>query len=135
MVNVFSLKLPRYVVWTSWILSTIIGTVSMFSLTLFYSGEYSRFESSTYAAFHRMGWSLANSWLVLACVLGYAGSLRNLLASRGLVPFSRLTYCAYLTNGIVELYQKASLRSPKYLSVFHTVRPKNNNVLIQLYLK
>lgn len=47
--------------------------------------------------------------------------MRRFFASRALVPFSRLTYCAYLTNGLVELYHASSIRTSKYLNIMNLV--------------
>lgn len=103
--------------------------------------KYSVLEAALYAGLHRFGWSLANGWLVLACVMGYGGILKKFLSCRALVPFSRLTYCAYLTNGFVELYLLSSTRSPKHMSIISLVSDSlykneqlyNNNLLKNLY--
>ena len=63
-----------------------------------------------------------SGWLVLACVTSDNGSLKKFLSSQILVPLSRLTYCAYLTNGFIELYLIGSIRTPKYMSVTNLVR-------------
>ncbi|EAT32544.1 AAEL015331-PA [Aedes aegypti] len=107
-----------------WTASTLIGTVSMLSITTFYNsaGTSDYLYNALYAALHRLGWSLSNGWLVLACVTGNAGPLKKFLSSRLLVPISRLTYCAYLTNGLVELYFSASQRVPLYGGVINMVR-------------
>lgn len=102
---------------------TLIGLYSMYSVTFYYlpSYSYSRLESALYNSLHRLGWSLFTGWMVLACVTSESGALRNFLSSRALVPLSRLTYCAYLTNGFIELYLAASIRTPKYMSVTNLV--------------
>ncbi|XP_058444521.1 nose resistant to fluoxetine protein 6-like [Malaya genurostris] len=102
-----------------WIVSTIVGSASMFGVSLFYNsfGTENYLYNALYAALHRLGWSLSNGWLVLACVTGHAGPLKRLLSARVLIPLSRLTYCAYLTNGLVELYISASQRVPLYSSI------------------
>lgn len=62
------------------------------------------------------------SWLIISCITSDKGLLKKFLSSRALVAMSRLTYCAYLTNGFVELYLAASIRAPKHLSVISLVR-------------
>lgn len=99
-----------------WIFSVIVGIMSMFSLTFFFNYEYTILESSLYAGFHRLGWSIFNGWLIIACTTGNGGLIKSILSSRIFAPISRLTYCAYLTNGIVELYQLSTLRGPIYMS-------------------
>uniref|UniRef100_A0A1B0D242 Acyltransferase 3 domain-containing protein n=1 Tax=Phlebotomus papatasi TaxID=29031 RepID=A0A1B0D242_PHLPP len=106
-----------------WITSVIAGAASMFSIVIFYNPDYesSRIENALYAGLHRMGWSFFTSWIVFVCVTGRAKPLHRFLASRVMAPFSRLTYCAYLTNGLVELYLASTIRTPKYLTVLNLV--------------
>lgn len=106
-----------------WFATTVIGLISMFSVTLYYipTYQYSNLESALYSSLHRLGWSLFAGWMVLACVTSESGALRNFLSARALVPLSRLTYCAYLTNGFIELYLAASIRTPKFMSVTNLV--------------
>lgn len=95
----------------------------MCSVTLYYipSYKYSVLESALYNSLHRLGWSIFTGWFVLACVTSESGPIKSFLSSRALVPLSRLTYCAYLTNGFIELYLAASIRTPKYMSVINLV--------------
>lgn len=93
----------------------------MFTIKLFYDDPLSRIEKSLYAGFHRFGWSLAVSWVVTVSVLGYAGPIKRLLCCRMLATISRLTYCAYLMNGVVELYLSSSIRTPSYMSTISLV--------------
>lgn len=116
-----------------WILSSIAGIASMYGVTLYYipSYKYSNLESALYNSLHRLGWSIFTGWLVLGCVTSSGSLLKTFLSSHILVPISRLTYCAYLTNGFIELYLAASVRTPRYMSVFSLVR---SNYLITLLL-
>uniref|UniRef100_A0A182PNQ7 Nose resistant-to-fluoxetine protein N-terminal domain-containing protein n=1 Tax=Anopheles epiroticus TaxID=199890 RepID=A0A182PNQ7_9DIPT len=102
-----------------WTVSTLCGCAAMFSLTAFYTGlgTHNYLYNALYASLHRFGWSLSNGWLVLACVTGHGRTLKRLLSWRAFVPISRLTYCAYLMNGLVELYLSASRRTPLYASI------------------
>lgn len=109
-----------------WILSSAIGIYSMFSVTLYYlpSYRYTQLESALYNSLHRLGWSIFTGWIVLGCVTSEGNLLKSFLSSQVLVPISRLTYCAYLTNGFIELYLAASIRTPKYMSVSNLVSTK-----------
>lgn len=111
-----SLRIGQSTLWIGWITAIVIGCSSMFTLKLFYDNPLSTIEKSLYAGFHRFGWSLAMSWIIIVSVLGYAGPIKRLLTCRILATISRLTYCAYLMNGIVELYLSSSMRSPSYMS-------------------
>lgn len=118
-----------------WTLSSAIGFFSMFSVTLFYipSYNYSQLESALYNSLHRLGWSIFTGWLVLGCVTSEGNGLKTFLSSQILVPISRLTYCAYLTNGFIELYMAGSIRTPKYMSVSSLVSSFVANFQCQNY--
>lgn len=106
-----------------WILSSIFGIASMYGVTLYYIPEYkySQLQSALYNSLHRLGWAIFSGWLVLGCVTSEGGAVKRFLSSQVFVPISRLTYCAYLTNGFIELYLAATIRTPKYMSVFSLV--------------
>lgn len=113
--------LKTYVTMLS-VAAIVVGTLSMFSITRFYASSFTVLESATYAAFHKVGWGLCIGWLVVAVTTGHATRLQKFLGCRFFAPISRLTYCAYLCNGIVELYHANDLRFPHYLSkinMFH----------------
>lgn len=112
-----------------WIVSSVIGIYSMFSVTLYYipTYHYTKLESALYNSLHRLGWSLFTGWMVLGCVTSEGNALKKFLSSQILVPISRLTYCAYLTNGFIELYLAASIRTPKYMST--------SNLVISFYFR
>lgn len=102
-----------------WIIAAVTGLSSMLTIILFYdqSIHITPLINALYAGLHRLGWSFAAGWIVLACVTGHAGPISKFLSARPLATLSRLTYCAYLTNGLVELYQASTIRTPRYMSV------------------
>uniref|UniRef100_A0A182M972 Acyltransferase 3 domain-containing protein n=1 Tax=Anopheles culicifacies TaxID=139723 RepID=A0A182M972_9DIPT len=114
-----NVRIGRRLLAVCWILSTACGCSAMFALTAFYTrlGTGNYLYNALYAGLHRFGWSLSNGWLVLACVTGHGRTLKRFLSWRAFVPLSRLTYCAYLTNGLVELYLSATRRTPLYASI------------------
>lgn len=115
----------------------------MFSITVFFlpDHEYNALESAIYAPMHRVAWCLAIGWVMLACITQNAGNLvyrfENLTKNHYIIkisalvngfltlkifsPLSKLTYCAYLVNGIIELYSFGTLRDPVYMSVYNLV--------------
>ncbi|XP_053948388.1 nose resistant to fluoxetine protein 6-like [Anastrepha ludens] len=109
-------KLHTVFVRLTWLVSTVIGIASIFSVCRFYRSPFTFVESFLYAGFHKVAWNLSVAWLVMAATTGHAGWLQNFLSSRFFVPISRLTYCAYLSNGIVELYHSSTLRYGSYQS-------------------
>lgn len=93
----------------------------MFSVTRFYLAPYDNVESTMYSGFHKLGWNISVAWLVLSVTTGHAPPLQRFLSSRGFAPISRLTYCAYLSNGIVELYYSSSVKVPSFMGYLHLV--------------
>ncbi|KAI8121125.1 Nose resistant to fluoxetine protein 6 [Lucilia cuprina] len=114
-----STKLPKWFVRGFWLFAIFIGVASMFSVTRFYVTPYNNLESTMYAGFHKLGWNVAVAWLVLSVTTGHAPGLQKFLSSRAFAPISRLTYCAYLSNGIVELYYSSSVKVPSFMGYLH----------------
>ncbi|ETN61640.1 hypothetical protein AND_006691 [Anopheles darlingi] len=119
-----------------WIISTICGCSAMLSVTAFYNGlgTENYLYNALYAALHRFGWSLSNGWLVLACVTGHGRMLKRFLCWRAFVPISRLTYCAYLVNGLVELYLAAARRTPLYASIASLTAEALSHIILTFLL-
>ncbi|XP_039746468.1 nose resistant to fluoxetine protein 6-like [Pararge aegeria] len=103
-----------------WTTSIVLGSVTTFSVSLFYQEwyHYSAIEAAAYISLHKFAWSIANGWLIIACATGNGGILGKLLNWKFLVPIARLTFCAYLVNGIVELYYVGQLRHPLHITFF-----------------
>lgn len=93
----------------------------MYTICRFYVRPFNNLESTLYAGFHKLGWNIAVAWLVLAVTTGHAPKLQKVLSCRFFAPISRLTYCAYLANGMVELYHSSSVRVPAYMGYVHLV--------------
>nr|XP_013190090.1 unnamed protein product [Amyelois transitella] len=104
----------------AWITSIVLGSVTIFSISVFYQDwyEYNVVEAAAYISLHKLAWGIANGWLIVACATGCGGWLATLLKWKFLVPISRLTFCAYLVNGIVELYYVGQLRHPMHVTIF-----------------
>ncbi|XP_034933564.1 nose resistant to fluoxetine protein 6-like [Chelonus insularis] len=110
-------KFSRLSVRIYWILASLSLVSSMFSITTFYTTRknFTSLEAATYSALHRVFWSLGTGWVIIACITDNSGPVRNFLKWKPFIPLSRLTYCAYLVNGIVELYSISTTRTPQYL--------------------
>ncbi|OQR69130.1 nose resistant to fluoxetine protein 6-like [Tropilaelaps mercedesae] len=57
--------------------------------------------AALYGACSRTLWAVGLSWIVLACLSGHGGVVNSILSWKGLVPFSRLTYSAYIIHPVV----------------------------------
>ncbi|XP_058803541.1 nose resistant to fluoxetine protein 6-like [Phymastichus coffea] len=113
-------KITKKTVKIGWILSSCALVSSMYSISLFYGPRrnFTTVEAAFYSSVHRALWSIGTGWVLLACITDNAGSLRKFLKWRPFVPLSRLTYSAYLVNGLVELHSASSVRVPQHLDTF-----------------
>lgn len=57
--------------------------------------------AALYGAVSRTVWACGLAWIVVACMAGYGGYVSRLLSWRAIVPFSRLTYAAYIIHPVV----------------------------------
>ncbi|XP_048511652.1 nose resistant to fluoxetine protein 6-like [Athalia rosae] len=117
-------KLSNNTVRMGWILASLSLIGSLLSITIFYGPRrnFTPIEAAIYASLHRAFWSLGTAWVVLACVTGNGGVVAKILQWKPFLPLSRLTYSAYLVNGMVELHSVATTRSPQYLNNFSLTR-------------
>ncbi|KAG5882815.1 hypothetical protein JTB14_024571 [Gonioctena quinquepunctata] len=111
-------KIPTSIITFGSILTVSLGLVSMFSIVVFYKPDHlaDSLENAIYASLHRIAWCLAVGWIILLCVTDNAEFINKLLSLRPFIPLSRLTYCAYLVNGLVEVYNMGVIRQPMYMS-------------------
>ncbi|XP_064457551.1 nose resistant to fluoxetine protein 6-like isoform X2 [Ornithodoros turicata] len=57
--------------------------------------------AAIYGALARTVWSIGLSWIVLACLAGYGGFVNTILSWKAIVPFSKLTYGAYIVHPVL----------------------------------
>ncbi|KAJ8983899.1 hypothetical protein NQ317_006703 [Molorchus minor] len=57
--------------------------------------------SAVYAALGHTAWGLSIAWVTVACCTGYGGPINAFLSCKLFLPFSRLTYCAYLVHPVI----------------------------------
>ncbi|KAL7286330.1 hypothetical protein TKK_0019288 [Trichogramma kaykai] len=113
-------KIPKNTVMIGWLLGSCALLVSMGSISVFYGPRknFTTVEAAFYSSLHRALWSLGTGWVLLACITDNSGPLRKFLKWRPFVPLSRLTYAAYLVNGLVELHSASTVRTPQFLDTF-----------------
>nr|CAI5836893.1 unnamed protein product [Callosobruchus analis] len=113
-------KIRPCVMILGWTMSAFLGVMAMYSIVVFYKPEHetSNIEAAIYAPLHRVAWGLAIGWVLVACITDNAALVNKFLSWKIFVPTSRLTYCAYLANGLIEIYNMGVLRQPIYLSKY-----------------
>ncbi|XP_011495252.1 PREDICTED: nose resistant to fluoxetine protein 6-like [Ceratosolen solmsi marchali] len=113
-------KISKNTVACGWLVSSFALLVSMCSISVFYGPRknFTTVEAAFYSSMHRALWSVGTGWVLLACITDNSGPLRKVLKWRPFIPLSRLTYSAYLVNGLVELHSASTIRTPQYLNNF-----------------
>lgn len=78
-------------------------------------------ESIFYISLSRTAWSLCLAWVVVACVSGNGGPVRDVLSWKMWAPLGRLTYAAYLVHPIVIFTYYYNVPQPIHYSDFNMV--------------
>ena len=129
---------PWPAILATWLAAFLVGTLVIYGLIPYQKGYdlvASVWERAIYGGFHRLAWSLALSWVILACVKGAGGPANAILSWAAWIPLARMSYCIYLIHmtvmNVVDSYAsyRIDLSQVKYLQTIpHT------QVLIIYYL-
>nr|CAD7403129.1 unnamed protein product [Timema poppensis] len=107
-------------VYGGWLSTVYLLYLSFFSMSEIVSPEYQydAVKMSIYYALSPVAFSLALSWVILACVTGHGGWLNSALSWRGLTIFSKISYSVYLTQFLVFFYNVGTTKtSPEFNAV------------------
>ncbi|XP_052816398.1 nose resistant to fluoxetine protein 6-like [Mya arenaria] len=116
------LRIPKAINILGWFLSfSLICTVIYSPYTDGQSHMLSIKESAAYFSFHRTGWGLAMSWIIVSCCTGHGGWINELLSWSGFIPLSRLTYCAYLIHPLIMTTFYMCRRELTYFTQFELI--------------
>ncbi|KAJ8734676.1 hypothetical protein PYW08_013926 [Mythimna loreyi] len=106
------LRLPYWVVALGWPVSlAIIGSL-IFSMV---NGYFEVWPTAFYISVGHTAWGVAVAWVAISCCSGYGGLVNSALSYRGLLPLSRLTYCAYLVHPTIMMYTSFLLDGPYHM--------------------
>eukprot|EP00794_Sanderia_malayensis_P018808 gene18808-20704_t len=78
--------------------------------------KFTMTENIIYGSFCRLSWSIAVAWVIYACQNGFASIVSSILSWRAFIPFSRLTYGAYLIHPMTILVYYGSMQSTRTYS-------------------
>ncbi|XP_053601315.1 nose resistant to fluoxetine protein 6-like isoform X2 [Plodia interpunctella] len=105
-------KIPYWLVAIGWATAlAIIGTL-IFGMV---DGYFEVWPTALYVSVGHTAWGVALAWVSIACCCGYGGLINSFLSYRGLLPLSRLTYCAYLIHPTIMVYTSFHLDGPFHL--------------------
>ncbi|XP_043190539.1 nose resistant to fluoxetine protein 6-like [Amphibalanus amphitrite] len=135
--NKVAITIPKAVNLATW---TVMAAMA---LTIVYSthqwnkdpqATYTMAEAVSYGSLHRLGWAIAISWVVFACVTGYGGFVDTLLSYKAFIPLGRLSYTTYLVAVQVQCWYFASYRIPSAFGNTIMVYSFLTNLLISMVL-
>ncbi|XP_018407450.1 PREDICTED: nose resistant to fluoxetine protein 6-like [Cyphomyrmex costatus] len=132
----YKIKLRIWYVIFGWLLAIMAGLSVIFGPRNMYSDihVYNRLEASFYAGFHRQGFALSVSWIIFCCTHGYAGPINYLLSWSGWIPFSKLTYCAYLCHYLFILSHVGAVRTTGNLTQMNVIRTFFANLMLTMII-
>ena len=118
-------KLVSQVKWACpllWVGSMVLGLAPLFGVYPMWKYDMVTATNSVlYSMFHRVGWSLALSWVVLACANGYGSVVNSFLSWGSFTCISRLTFCCYLIHWEIFRILIISVSYSYELSTFQMV--------------
>lgn len=105
-------KLPYWMVMIGWPAALGIIGALIFSMV---DGYFQVWPTALYISIGHTAWGLAVAWVAISCCSGYGGLINSALSYRGLLPLSRLTYCAYLVHPTIMMYISFLLDGPYHM--------------------
>ncbi|XP_049886800.1 nose resistant to fluoxetine protein 6-like isoform X2 [Pectinophora gossypiella] len=105
-------RLPYWLVVVGWPCSIAILGSLIFGMV---DGYFEVWPTAFYVSVGHTAWGVALAWIAVACCCGYGGLVNSFLSYRGLLPLSRLTYCAYLVHPTIMMYTSALLDGPLHM--------------------
>ena len=135
--NKVNVSIPRVVNLATWAVMAAVALAVVYSTHPWNKdplATYTMAEAVSYGSLHRLGWAIAVSWVVFACVTGHGGFVDTLLSYRAFVPLGRLSYTTYLVAVQVQSWYFASYRAPSALGNTIMVYTFLTNLIISLTL-
>ncbi|XP_060528416.1 nose resistant to fluoxetine protein 6-like isoform X2 [Cylas formicarius] len=127
-------KIPRHVLNIGWILCAPIMIASLYIGFVFYLLEIPPLWTALYASLYHFVWSVCVAWMIITISRGYGPWIDPILRWKPLVILSRLTYCVYISHGVIQIYTAASIRTPIHASVFNVEYQTAADILLAYIL-
>ncbi|KAF8788783.1 Nose resistant to fluoxetine protein 6 like protein [Argiope bruennichi] len=97
---------------SGWLTSFLLGLSVLYGVYQWNQGDVPGIVLSTvYTCTNKLAWSLALAWVTFSCITGNGGIITSILSWEAFVPFSRLTYMAYLIHPIIQFIYIGSTRT------------------------
>lgn len=97
-----------------------LGVAILMSVYVFFipGRPYNALEAALYGSLHRIGFAFAVGGFFVLITWGQINIYQRFFSLKPFVVLSRLTYGAYLTHTMGQLYDQGTLRVPRYLSPY-----------------
>ncbi|XP_057379360.1 nose resistant to fluoxetine protein 6-like [Daphnia carinata] len=110
----------KYLAGIGWIIATLFALAVIYGMTPYLDETtvpvVNPFIRISYGAFHHSAWAIAVGWIIFTCTHGYGGFINQFLSWKLFLPFSRLSYAAYLIHyNMIKAYA-SHLRKPFYFT-------------------
>ncbi|GFR32796.1 nose resistant to fluoxetine protein 6 [Trichonephila clavata] len=102
-----SRKLSLIELTVGWVFTSATALFCLFGL---YHRHLTIIETAFYNAVSRTAFGCCLAWVIFVCINGQGGIVNSILSWKCFIPFSKLTFCAYLIHPIVETAYFSSLR-------------------------
>lgn len=112
-------KLSKGVAYSGWV-ATITAIIWCFykpSNLSHKDYQYDPVSAAQYSGLAPLLWSLSISWIIFACYSDASWKLNNILSSKIMIFFSRISYSIYLVTFIVFFYFSGTLKSSEEFHV------------------
>lgn len=127
------LKISRTLNLFLWVASLALNLSITFLTWPWLNGQsYHTWPSVLYGSVHRTLWALSWAYILLACATSHGSAVNRLLSWKPLVPFSRLSFQAYLYHSVLIARFVNSARQPVYASNINLVSFRNFMTMIIL---
>ncbi|XP_064459153.1 nose resistant to fluoxetine protein 6-like [Ornithodoros turicata] len=121
--NYNAAQIHRFIRMTLWAGATTLALLVVFGAFKWLRGDsWEGLDAAIYAGFSKAAWAVALSWVTFSCASGVGGHVNRLLSWKPLVPFSRLSYGAYLIHSPLYMVRTGIMRERMSLQHFNLVK-------------
>ncbi|XP_055322373.1 nose resistant to fluoxetine protein 6-like isoform X2 [Sitodiplosis mosellana] len=106
------LNIKKKFVVLGWVVGPLLLISMIFGPT---KKELSPLGAVLYTGLGKTAWSLGIAWFIIACATGRGGIINRILSAKCLLPYSRMTYTAYLINPLCIMFVVMSCEAPIHL--------------------
>ena len=90
--------------WICWLVAGAVACACIYGIADYFptsQKEPEHYKVVLYCGLNRLAWSLAISWVIVACIKEMGGPVNDFLSWSWFVPGARISYCMYLAHWTV----------------------------------